>query len=61
MMFVTLSEIENTEVVESDEGKLHWVEIGKIDSLKIFEDVKIIWDKIRELREDEIFTAKSRF
>lgn len=61
MMFVTLSETNSTDVIESDEGKLHWVDIDKVDSLKIFEDVKIILDKINEIKEDEVFTAKSRF
>ena len=61
MMFITLSETSVTDITESDEGKLHWVDIDKIDSLKTFEDIKIILDKIDEIKEDEVFTAKSRF
>jgi len=61
MMFVTLSETFTADVIESDEGKLHWVDVDEINLLKIFEDIKIILDKLANSKDTEVFTAKSRF
>ena len=38
-----------------------WIDSSKIDEIKIFEDTKLILDKLQDLKETEIFTAKSRF
>lgn len=61
MAFITLSETNQIEVIESSEGKLHWVNIDKIDELNAFEDIKIILNKINNMEEGEVFTAKSQF
>jgi hypothetical protein len=61
MMFVTLSHTNETKVIESIEGKLHWVDINKLSEVNIFEDIEIIINKINKLDKNEIFTAKSEF
>lgn len=61
MLFVTLSDTDEKNVIECSEGKLHWIDIDKINEVNIIKDVKIIIDKINELDENEIFTAKSKF
>ncbi len=60
MMFVTLSEVNITDAVQSDEGELRWVDITTLDSLKVFKDVKLILGKI-DASPNKIFTAQSEF
>ncbi len=61
MLFVIQSEPVTKELVESDEGTLHWVDIAKVNELKIFDDILLILNKISTLKENEIFTAISQF
>lgn len=43
ILFVTLSE---TDAVDSGEGKLHWVDLDKLDQVNLIEDVKNILNKL---------------
>lgn len=61
ILFVTLSKTDSNEVIASDEGELHWVDLDKLDQVNLIEDVKIIFDKLKTMREGNIFTAKSEF
>ena len=61
MMFITISETKETKVIESDEGKLHWININKLDKINVFDDIKIIVSKIIELEKNEVFTGKIEF
>ena len=61
IVFVTVSTVETEKVVESDEGKLHWVDPEDLDTVKVFEDITLILGKIHSIGEDEIFTAKSEY
>lgn len=61
ILFVTLSKTDSNEVIASDEGKLHWVDLDKLDQVNLIEDVKIILDKLKTMKEDDVFTAKSEF
>jgi ADP-ribose pyrophosphatase YjhB (NUDIX family) len=59
--FVTLSKTDSSEVIDGDEGKLHWVDLDKLDIVNLIEDVKIILEKLNTIGENDIFTAKSEF
>ena len=59
MMFVTRSEVSSTETTESEEGRLHWVPIEKLNCFNLFGDVKAIVEKA--LRDNSVFTAKDEF
>jgi len=61
ILFVTLSKTDVVDVIDSDEGKLHWVGLNKLDQVNLIEDVKIILDKLTLIGENDIFTAKSEF
>jgi len=60
-VFVIQSEADTFDVVESDEGKLHWIDSDKFGSLNMFEDISLILEKINSLQENEVFTAKAQY
>ena len=61
MLFVTFSETNFTKIIESEEGKLHWVDLDKLDQVNLIEDVVIIINKLNLIGENDIFTAKCEF
>ncbi len=61
ILFVTLSKSDVTDVIDCDEGKLHWVDLNKLEQVRLIEDVKNILDKLTSIGESDIFTAKSEF
>ncbi len=61
IVFVTVSQSDTAEVVESDEGKLHWIPLDKLDEINLIEDVTMMLDKINSLKDGEIFTAVCHF
>ncbi len=61
ILFVTLSKTDVVDVIDSDEGKLHWIYLNKLEQVNLIEDVKIILDKLTLIGENDIFTAKSEF
>lgn len=61
MLFVTLSKTNISEVIESEEGKLHWVDTSKLNEVNLIKDVKLILDKINSMEDGGAFVAKSEF
>lgn len=61
IVFVTVSHVDSENVIESDEGKLHWVAPKDLDKVNVIEDVAMMLDKINSISEDEVFTAKAEF
>lgn len=61
MMFVTSSNAPSKSVVSSDEGQLEWVNLNKLESLKMFEDVKPILKHVLEMPEGQIFVGTSEY
>lgn len=59
LMFITRSDTNELDLKESDEGRLVWVDLNKIDSYKIYEDVKPFLKRI--LESDELFIGTSKF
>jgi 8-oxo-dGTP diphosphatase len=43
------------------EGELHWVDLNRLDELRIFADVKPILEKLLTMKNDEIFVGTARF
>ena len=58
-LFITMSMALHGKLVECEEGTLHWVDQEKLDEIKIFEDLKLILEKV--LDNGSAFVAKSRF
>ena len=64
MLFVTESKAVDPAIpadFEFEEGQPEWIDLNKINEIKIFEDIKLILNKLQGLKAGEIFTAKSRF
>ncbi|MEI6498958.1 MAG: NUDIX domain-containing protein [bacterium] len=61
IVFVTVSTVESEVVIESDEGKLHWVAPQDLDKVNVIKDVALMLEKIGSIGDDEVFTAKSEF
>ena len=61
MLFVTCSQAVKTNARKSYEGKPYWIKLESLDKVKIFDDLKYIIERVSELDENSIFTAKSEF
>lgn len=61
MLFVTTSSTPNEKVISSDEGKLEWIELKKIDEIDTFEDLKPIIKKVLSLQNNEMFIGTSKW
>lgn len=63
MLFVTTSDASGSDEYETHEGVVEWFDPanGGIDEIKMFGDIKIILDKMKTMKGDDIFTAISKF
>lgn len=61
LLFVTESVVDSPLLVESEEGTLEWVAVEDFDRIKIFEDLRMLIEKVKELGEGEVFSARSEF
>lgn len=61
MLFVTSSVARNGRVKESKEGVPEWIDIDKLNSVKLLEDVKPIIKHVVEMSNDQMFFGVSEF
>ena len=61
LLFVTSSTSDSFQCQDNHEGHCEWIDLEQIKKLKIFEDLKIIIQKVQSLDYQEVFTAKSKF
>ncbi len=61
MLFVTTSNSTTASVTNNDEWTLHRVDPKDLENYKIFEDVKIVLNKINKMDKDIVFSARSIF
>jgi 8-oxo-dGTP diphosphatase len=61
MLFVIVATTNDEGVKSTLEGELEWVNPNDIDKLNIFEDLKLIIEKVLTLKEGQTFTAVSHF
>lgn len=61
MLFITSSTATSTEVIASEEGQPVWVDVDKIESLRIFDDIKYIIQRVNNADSNSFFSANSEF
>lgn len=61
ILFVTSSETDTKDIVPSEEGVPVWVHKDKLDTIKVFEDVKPILKHLLRVKSHEIFVGTSEF
>jgi 8-oxo-dGTP diphosphatase len=61
MLFVVVATTDDEGVKSTLEGELEWVNPNDIDKLNIFEDLKLIIEKVLTLNDGQTFTAVSHF
>lgn len=61
MNFIITGTTNDTPVTESLEGQLEWVQLSKLETLNIFEDVKLIVDALATLEPDETLVGTATY
>lgn len=61
VLFVTSSTATSSEFETSEEGQPVWVDVDKIMSLRIFDDLKYIIQRVDSANSQSFFTASSTF
>lgn len=61
MLFVVVATTNDEGLKSTLEGELEWIDPKTIHSLNIFEDLKVIIDKVMDLKDNEMFTGVSKF
>lgn len=60
MLFVTHSLAATTDVIPSEEGIPHWVEIDTLKNIRVFDDIAIMTQRLNDFP-NKTFTAHSEF
>lgn len=61
-MFIFTAEVQDVNLVDSNEGHLEWINIDQINNMSnIAEDIKIIVPKLKKLKKGEIISGISSY
>ncbi len=61
MLFVVKAETTDEGLKSTLEGELEWVDPRNVDHLNLFKDLKLIIEKVIELKDDQMFVGTSKF
>ena len=59
--FIVTAQTKDEPVASSLEGELYWIDLDKVDDLRVFADIRPILDKLFSMKEDEMFVGKALF